>query len=142
MPSHSPLVPPASAPPDAASFQGLLTDSELADRLLPEAERADGVLPEVHCSGCDAVCCRLVVVLLPGDDVPMRLTTVTEAGLDVMARDADGWCVALDPATHRCTIYETRPHMCRKFVMGGAYCREVRNDYADRRVRGIPLQLY
>ena len=98
--------------------------------------------PAVHCSNCDAVCCRLTVVLLPGDAIPVHLTTVSDAGLEVMARDEDGWCVALDGATHRCSIYETRPQLCRKFAMAGPYCVEVRNDYLDRRARGIPLTLY
>jgi Fe-S-cluster containining protein len=97
---------------------------------------------DVHCSRCDAVCCRLTVVLLPDDAVPAHLTAVSEHGLDVMARDEDGWCVALDAATHRCTIYDSRPELCRKFAMGGPYCLDVRADYADRRARGIPLTLY
>jgi Fe-S-cluster containining protein len=99
------------------------------------------VLPVVTCASCDAVCCRLTVVLLPGDDIPLHLTEVSEAGLDVMARGEDGWCVAVDPATHRCTIYETRPQICRKFAMAGPYCREVRNDYFERGHKDIPLIL-
>jgi Fe-S-cluster containining protein len=41
-----------------------------------------------------------------------------------------------------CSIYDTRPAICRRFVMDGPYCREVRADYSDRRARGIPLTLY
>ncbi|HEV8693564.1 MAG TPA: YkgJ family cysteine cluster protein, partial [Lysobacter sp.] len=52
--------------------------------------------PPIHCGACDAVCCRLTVVLLPGDNVPEYLTTRTDAGLHVMARDEEGWCVAID----------------------------------------------
>ena len=102
----------------------------------------DGIVAGVHCSSCDAVCCRLTVVLLPGDDIPQHLTAVTEAGLEVMARDEEGWCVAQDASHHGCTIYETRPLLCRKFAMGGPYCVEVRADYAERRANGIPLILY
>ncbi len=94
------------------------------------------------CSQCDAVCCRLTVVLQPGDRIPARYTTHTDAGLHVMARDAEGWCVAVDGARMQCGIYETRPQVCRRFVMSGPYCREVRADYSDRNARGIPLQLY
>lgn len=101
-----------------------------------------GALPVVHCSTCDAVCCRLTVVLLPGDAVPAHLTAVTKDGIEVMARDEEGWCVAQDPSHHGCTIYATRPLLCRKFAMGGPYCLDVREDYADRRARGIPLVLY
>lgn len=94
------------------------------------------------CDACDAVCCRLTVVLAAGDRVPAHLTAVTDRGLHVMARDEDGWCVAVDPASQRCSIYAVRPDVCRRFAMDGPYCREVRADYADRRARGIPLTLY
>jgi Fe-S-cluster containining protein len=96
----------------------------------------------IRCDSCDAVCCRLTVVLLPGDDVPAHLTTYTAAGLHVMARDEEGWCVAVDGAHMRCSIYATRPAICRKFTMGGPGCREVRADHADRLARGIPLIAY
>lgn len=86
--------------------------------------------PTISCGACDAVCCRLTVVLLPGDDVPERFTTWTEQGLHVMAHDEDGWCVAVDGARHCCSIYESRPAICRKFAMGGPYCRAVRTEYA------------
>jgi Fe-S-cluster containining protein len=95
-----------------------------------------------HCDRCDAVCCRLTVVLMPEDDVPLRFTARNEHGVEVMARDEDGWCVAIDQARMCCSIYELRPTICRKFPMGGPYCRDVRADYADRNARGIPLTLY
>ena len=100
------------------------------------------VAPPAHCDACDAVCCRLTVVLMPDDDVPQHLTDWTEAGLHVMARDEEGWCVAIDGARMCCSIYDTRPAVCRRFAMDGPYCREIRADYTDRRARGIPLVLY
>lgn len=104
--------------------------------------RADADIdPGIHCSACDAVCCRLTVVLLPGDDVPERFTTWTEEGLHVMAHDEDGWCVALDGARLCCGIYDSRPAICRKFAMGGPYCRAVRADYVAHAPRAIPLVL-
>ena len=51
----------------------------------------------VRCTSCDAVCCRLTVVLGSDDDVPPHLTTRL-GGLHVMARDEEGWCVALGRA--------------------------------------------
>ena len=80
-----------------------------------------------------------MVVILPGDDIAPHLLAVSDQGLEVMARDEDGWCVANDRATHRCTIYATRPQLCSKFTMGGPACREVRDDYAAART--IPLSL-
>ncbi|WP_394541328.1 YkgJ family cysteine cluster protein [Lysobacter enzymogenes] len=94
------------------------------------------------CASCDAVCCRLTVVVQPEDRVPDYLTARTLGGLTVMARDEEGWCVAIDPARMCCAIYDARPDVCRRFVMSGPYCQEVREDYRDRTVRGIPLRLY
>lgn len=100
------------------------------------------VLPQADCRSCDAVCCRLTVVLDDTDAIPEYLTDTTAAGLHVMARDEEGWCVAIDSARMRCSIYDSRPAVCRRFAMDGPYCREVRADYTDRRARGIPLTLY
>ena len=96
----------------------------------------------VECTTCDAVCCRLTVVLGDEDRVAEHLTTRTDRGLRVMARDEEGWCVALDNARMCCSIYDTRPAICRKFAMAGPFCIDERTDYADRRARGIPLTLY
>ncbi|MBU8974547.1 MULTISPECIES: YkgJ family cysteine cluster protein [unclassified Lysobacter] len=94
-----------------------------------------------RCSQCDAVCCRLTVVLQPEDRIPSHLTTRTTGDLLVMAHDEDGWCVALDGARMNCGIYETRPSVCRRFVMGGPYCIAVRSEYAAERSRAIDLHL-
>ncbi len=102
---------------------------------------APGSTDTVACSSCDAVCCRLTVVLLPGDAVPERFTTRTPEGLPVMDHDEDGWCVAIDASRMCCSIYETRPAICRKFAMGGPYCRDVRAEYADHYPREIALTL-
>lgn len=97
---------------------------------------------DADCGQCDAVCCRLTVVLQPQDRVPERFTTYTDAGLHVMARDEHGWCVAINEARMSCSIYDARPQVCRRFVMAGPYCLGVREDYAERTSRGIPLTLY
>jgi len=85
----------------------------------------------VQCSTCDAVCCRLTVVLHPEDAVPQHLTTHLENGLHVMKRDEEGWCVAINGNRMNCGIYESRPRECRRFVMGGPYCKAVRADYYE-----------
>lgn len=96
----------------------------------------------VSCTNCDAVCCRLTVVLMPDDAIPLHLTEVTAKGLAIMARDEDGWCVAIDQARMCCSIYDSRPAICRAFSMGGPYCRDIRETYSDQRARGIPLTMY
>ncbi|WP_312347579.1 YkgJ family cysteine cluster protein [Stenotrophomonas acidaminiphila] len=83
----------------------------------------------IHCTSCDAVCCRQTVVLGGEDDVPAHLTTRVH-GLRVMARDPEGWCVAVDGQRMNCRIHASRPAVCRTFVMGGACCRSLRAAYA------------
>lgn len=95
----------------------------------------------VHCNQCQAVCCRLTVVVTAADKVPAHLLERTLTGLDVMARDQDGWCRALDRGSMRCGIYEQRPDGCRRFVMGGGYCRSAIEAYVRAPARRIPLRL-
>ena len=87
---------------------------------------AESIDPRVTCSDCAAACCRLTVVLQPDDNVAAWLTERTGHGLLVMAHDADGYCVALAADHQRCTIYDSRPDTCRRFAMGGPYCRDER----------------
>ena len=108
----------------------------------PGGPGEDALAEVADCNRCDAVCCRLTVVLQDADRIAEHLTTYTDRGLHVMARDEDGWCVALDGARMCCSIYESRPEVCRRFVMDGPYCRDIRADYQERRVRGIPLVMF
>lgn len=110
-----------------------------ATRLEAYAESVD---PTVSCMNCDAVCCRLTVVVMPEDPVPGHFTETTGHGITVMARDEEGWCVAIDQKRMCCSIYDSRPGICRKFAMGGPYCRDVRDTHRDELARGIPLTLY
>jgi uncharacterized protein len=95
---------------------------------------------KAHCSRCDALCCRLTVVLFPEDAIPAHLTERNPQGVSVMARDTEGWCVALDGAKMNCSIYATRPTICRKFVMAGPYCLDVRAQ-AERAANDVPITL-
>lgn len=73
------------------------------------------------CAGCGN-CCHLLVELAPGDDVPEDLVA-EHAGVRCMDQHGDGACVALDPVTRLCSIYERRPQVCRDFQRGSALCR-------------------
>jgi len=73
------------------------------------------------CAGCGC-CCHLVVELLDGvDDVPEKFV-VTNDGARCMDQRGDGACIALDPASRLCTIYERRPQTCRDFGRGTSLC--------------------
>jgi Fe-S-cluster containining protein len=75
------------------------------------------------CAGC-GICCHLVVELMPGiDRVPEGLV-VEHDGVRCMEQRGDGACVALDPVTRLCTIYERRPKACRDFQRAEALCRK------------------
>lgn len=89
---------------------------------------------KAHCACCDAVCCRLTVVLEPEDNIPEHLTTHLPDGLHAMAHREDGWCAALDRTHMNCGIYENRPAACRRFAMGGPYCNALRGEYGIRKL--------
>ncbi len=84
------------------------------------------ILPVVvpPCAGC-GVCCHLLVELLPGDDHVPEAYIVEHSGVRCMDQHGDGACVALDPETRLCTIYDQRPQTCRTFERGAELCRRV-----------------
>jgi Fe-S-cluster containining protein len=90
---------------------------------------AQAIDPSVQCTDCEAVCCRLTVVLMPEDRVPEWLTTRDDHGMETMAKNDEGWCVALDMHTYRCSIYADRPTICRNYAMGSPSCRDERHKW-------------
>ena len=87
---------------------------------------ANGDPAIITCAACEACCCKLQVLLMSGDDIPAHLTEHDERNTTVMRRGSDGWCVALNRDTLRCTIYARRPSICREFAMGGSDCVDTR----------------
>lgn len=98
----------------------------MAQSLLDSPDPPDA---SIHCDRCQACCCQLQVILMPGDAPPAYLAEIEEHGLSVMRRGDDGWCVALDRDTMRCTIYASRPQVCRDFATGSAECRTEREEW-------------
>lgn len=78
--------------------------------------------PTISCAACEACCCRLEVMLMGDDDVPVELSMQDRWGGWVMRRLDDGWCAALDRATMKCTIYPRRPGVCRDYQVGAGDC--------------------
>ncbi|MDX2298218.1 MAG: YkgJ family cysteine cluster protein [Xanthomonadaceae bacterium] len=87
--------------------------------------------PHIRCDACAAVCCRMTVLLMPGDLPPARYVAEDRHGMAAMAKGDDGWCVALDRQNMCCSIYPQRPLICREFAMGGADCRDERAGWAS-----------
>jgi Fe-S-cluster containining protein len=80
----------------------------------------------VSCSGCEAACCRLQVLLIGDNGVPQEMSERSSWGGEVMRRGDDGWCAALDRDTMLCTLYAQRPQICRDYEMGGRECLDER----------------
>lgn len=76
------------------------------------------------CAGCGR-CCHQVVELVAGVDHMPEKFVVEHDGVRCMEQRGDGACVALDPVTRLCTIYEDRPRVCREFDRGGELCRRI-----------------
>ena len=65
-----------------------------------------------------------MVELRDGDSVPDFLIVERE-GSRCLDQHSDGACVALDPTTRLCTIYDRRPRTCREFNRGEPLCRRI-----------------
>ena len=93
------------------------------------------------CTSCGNCCHLLVELAAQGDDVPEEFV-VEHSGVRCMDQRGDGACIALDPVTRLCTIYERRPQVCRDFQRGEALCRRAvfgrRGSLAAPEVGGAP----
>lgn len=84
------------------------------------------------CANCPAACCTWEAEITAGhdDSIPYHLIGLSEYGYRVMARGEDGYCLALDKTTMRCSIYDHRPFDCREFNVDGRGCRSARRLHA------------
>ena len=100
----------------------------------------ESIDPSIRCTSCEAICCRLTVVLMPEDHVPEWLIDRDLHGMETLAKGEDGWCAAVDPNTSRCTIYDDLPSICRKYAMGSPSCQDERRKwYGDAIPTAIKL---
>ena len=112
---HRPRLPLGRCKNDSSPAYGHLCMIDRLSMINPPDE-----LPA--CAGCGC-CCYLLVELAPfGDDVPEELV-VEHYGVRCMDQLGSGACVALDPVTQLCTIYERRPQVCRDFKRAESLCR-------------------
>jgi Fe-S-cluster containining protein len=84
------------------------------------------------CDTCNGACCRWF--LLPGPwlaQLPADVETWyrLHGASEIRGVAVDRPCRALDLVSGRCTIYETRPQMCRLWPEGSAGCLESRAKY-------------
>ncbi len=62
---------------------------------------------------------------MPGIDIVPDEFVVEHDGVRCMEQRGNGACVALDPVTRLCTIYDRRPKACRDFKRAEALCIKV-----------------
>lgn len=97
---------------------------------------------EIECRGC-AKCCFLLVVLEDEDMARIKSAgkthlverhygTFEDVASGVLVKDpcvlirkVDGRCIALDPVTRCCKIYEHRPGICRDVEPHGETCEDI-----------------
>lgn len=83
-----------------------------------------GAEPERSCDGCGARCCRYVATQIDTPtgkrDYDYLRWYLMHRNVNVFIDHGNGWyiefetpCEQLD-ANHRCSGYETRPHICRR----------------------------
>ncbi|MBT4763186.1 MAG: YkgJ family cysteine cluster protein [Bdellovibrionaceae bacterium] len=86
---------------------------------------------KITCDTCKALCCRLEVRLIDDSDdqVPEEFTEKSEDLYTRMKQADNGWCLALNPATMLCTIYEKRPYLCREYQAGDYDCVNEREKF-------------
>ena len=61
-------------------------------------------------------------MIITDTGVPEQHIAQDKWGGETMLRLEDGWCSALDRDTFMCSIYESRPWICREFEMGSFEC--------------------
>ncbi|HTW09970.1 MAG TPA: hypothetical protein VME46_20880 [Acidimicrobiales bacterium] len=79
----------------------------------------DEPLPEpVDCAArlpiCQAVCCRLKFALSQ-EEVEKGAVKWDIGHPYIIRQDSTGYCCHNDVANHRCTVYEDRPQLCRRY---------------------------
>jgi uncharacterized protein len=88
------------------------------------------------CDGCDA-CCRTFPIFVSGSDAAGEPRIAAEGRLLPAHLATDRWAYQLFPLPFhdaccfldggsRCTIYPTRPDVCRAFPAGGDQCQAAR----------------
>src|SRR5262245_37172465 len=93
-------------------------------------------MPSYECDGCGA-CCRTFPVFASAADADREPRVESETRVLPEHLGNPGWTYQLFPlpfhesccfldTTARCTIYPTRPEVCRAFPAGGDQCQTAR----------------
>jgi Fe-S-cluster containining protein len=101
------------------------------------------MMPHFDCDGCGACCCTFPIFAAESDALreprirnegrrlPLWLAT-PQWDYQLFPLPFHESCCFLD-GENRCTIYATRPNVCRRFEAGSAQCQEA------RKLRGLPV---
>jgi len=72
--------------------------------------------------GCNTFCCRLIVRFYEDERPPSEDGSTPKGCVD---KAPDGLCIHLDGETHRCSIWEKRPRVCREYSCNNDYLLQV-----------------
>lgn len=96
-------------------------------------------MPRYECDECGA-CCRTFLICASQADADREPRIVTEGRLLPASQQTPGYKYKLHPlpfldgcnflADNRCTIYATRPTVCRQFAAGDVQCQMARDRHA------------
>jgi hypothetical protein len=99
---------------------------------------AVGPLPDIDCASlihlCKARCCTFTVFCSAQDLDERVVQWDYSQPYRIRRREEDGYCAHSEPQTHRCTIYDKRPAVCRTYD-----CRKDRRIWRDFE-RRIPTE--
>lgn len=101
-----------------------------------------------ECDGC-AACCRTFPIFVSHEDAARELRIAAEGRLLPLHLAAPQWDYQLFPLPfhqaccflneeNRCTIYASRPDVCRRFAAGSPQCQEARADAGLPRLTSAP----
>ncbi len=100
------------------------------------SSQSEPELADFECDGCGA-CCRTFPVFASGTDAEREPRVAYEGKSLAVHLEAPGWKFQLYPLPfhekccfldhqNKCTIYPTRPQVCRDFNAGSSQCQEAR----------------
>ncbi len=83
---------------------------------------------EFDCQTCGLCCLELggKLGLYEEDFARWRAEDARDILVRIGKRQESPACTFVSAAPYRCTIYDTRPLVCRHFANGGSACRELR----------------
>lgn len=94
-------------------------------------------LTKITCKNCKAACCKVFGIYELNEEdrkrVPRKHWTTYKLypGWALM-KTKNFQCTILDAETNKCSLYDKRPSICRRFEPGSKLCKIARKEYKQR----------